>query len=73
MPNNLGRLYIEFKPAVRHDDGKRVIVLTLTARGAPASPKIVGVLDWFDLGREWIVRGFTDFTADAMHKQWGRC
>jgi uncharacterized protein (TIGR04255 family) len=72
MPNDSGRLYIEFKPAIRHADGKKIIVLTLTARGAPASPKITDVLTWFDLGREWIVRGFADFTSDAMHKRWGR-
>ena len=72
MPHNRGRLYIEFKPAIRHADGKRIIVLTLTARGAPASPKTTDVLAWFDLGREWIVRGFADFTSDVVHTQWGR-
>jgi uncharacterized protein (TIGR04255 family) len=72
MPDYRGRLYIEFKPAIRHADGKRIIVLTLTARGAPAGPTITDVVDWFDLGREWIVRGFADFTSEALHKQWGR-
>ncbi len=72
MPNRQGRLHIEFKPAIRRSDGKRIILLNLTARGAPASSKIIDVLAWFDLGREWIVRGFTDFTSAEMHTEWGR-
>jgi uncharacterized protein (TIGR04255 family) len=72
MPANRGRLYIDFKPAIRHIDGKRIIVLTLTARGAPAGPMLTDALEWFDLGHEWVVRGFADFTSDTLHKQWGR-
>ena len=72
MPNQRGRLHIDFKPAIRHADGKTIILLTLTARGAPASSNIADVLLWFDSGREWVVRGFTDFTSEMMHSLWGR-
>lgn len=72
IPNRQGRLHIEFKPAIRRSDSKRIILLTLTARGAPGSSKIADVLAWFDLGREWIVRGFTAFTSNKMHNEWGR-
>jgi uncharacterized protein (TIGR04255 family) len=72
MPNQHGRLHIDFKPAIRRADGKEIILLTLTARGAPASPNLTDVLAWFDLGREWVVRGFTDFTSAMMHSLWER-
>jgi len=29
-------------------------------------------MEWFDLGHEWIVKGFTDFTTEHMHEIWGR-
>jgi uncharacterized protein (TIGR04255 family) len=72
MPNQRGRLHIDFKPAIRRADSKEIILLTLTARGAPASPNLTDVLAWFDLGREWVVRGFTDFTSATMHSLWER-
>ena len=72
MPDQRGRLHIDFKPAIRRADGKEIIVLTLTARGAPESPNITDVLAWFDLGREWVVHGFTDFTSAMMHSLWER-
>ena len=30
------------------------------------------VVDTFNLGREWIVRGFAQLTADAAHAFWKR-
>ena len=72
MPEQRGRLHVSAQHAVRLSDQKQVIVFTLTARGKPESIDTAGVLKWFDLGREWVVRGFTDLTSDAMHKTWGR-
>lgn len=68
----LGRLTVSAQPAVRRSDKKPLIALTLTSRGRPIGAGISGVLTFFDLGREWIVRGFTDLTADEMHRMWGR-
>ena len=68
----LGRLTVSAQPAVRRSDKKPLIALTLTSRGRPIGAGISGVLTFFDLGREWIVRGFTDLTADEMHRVWGR-
>jgi len=71
LPDKKGRLHIEMQPAIRQD-GKEILQLNLTARGRPKSSDLENLLEWFDLGHEWIVRGFTDFTAKEMHKFWGR-
>jgi uncharacterized protein (TIGR04255 family) len=72
IPGDQGRLHIQMQPAIRHPDAREILQLTLTARGRPASPQIGDVLQWFDLGREWVVRGFTDFTSAKMHALWKR-
>lgn len=71
MPKG-GRLRVTMQPVVRRQDGKQVLQLTLTARGRPRAPELGASLEWFDLGHEWIVRGFTDLTTAAMHKIWRR-
>jgi hypothetical protein len=35
--------------------------------GKDKSPE--GMWTWFDLAREWIVRGFTDLTGEEVQKQ----
>lgn len=72
LPNNLGRLYVTAAPVIRGRDSQEVLQLTLTARGAPTSSGPQGILEWMDLGRTWIVKGFSDFTARNMHQLWGR-
>lgn len=68
----LGRLHISVEPAYRASDDAPMFLLTLTARGRPASDGIPGVLGFLDIGREWVVRGFTSITTETMHKSWGR-
>ena len=68
----VGRLIVDGKPAYRRSDRSGIIVLSMTARGMPLGKGFDGVLGFFDLGREWIVRGFTDLTTPNMHKVWGR-
>jgi len=72
MPGELGRLHVTLQPAIRNTDASEVLQLTLTARGRPSSGDLEGMLKWFDLGHEWIVRGFTDLTSQKMHKHWQR-
>ena len=72
LPDNLGRLHISLLPVIRARDAKEVLQLNLTARGAPASPENKDIYEWLDLGRKWVVEGFTDFTNGEMHKTWGR-
>lgn len=72
FPDNKGRLYVFLQPVLRTRDAKEVLQLNLIARGAPSSSETGDLLQWLDLGREWIVKGFTDFTTKEMHKHWGR-
>lgn len=72
MPDKKGRLHVTVQPAVRKDDRRVVLQLTLTARGRPDSGSTEDVLRWFDLGHEWIVRGFADLTTTDMHTRWER-
>jgi len=68
----VGRLHVELSPGTRKSDDAKLFVLTLTARGEPPSQDLDGLLAFHDLGREWIVRGFTDLTTERMHKEWER-
>lgn len=72
MPENRGRLHIIGQPVIRKRDAKQVFQLNLTARGKPKSSELPDIVEWLNLGREWIVRGFTDFTTPQMHKVWKR-
>lgn len=72
LPNQQGRLHISMEPVIRASDAKEILQLTLRVRGRPDSSHLADVLKWFDLGREWVVRGFTDFTSSDMHKLWKR-
>lgn len=70
--NPLGRLIVGINPGFRSDDDKPIYVLILTARGRPSGEGIDGLLRFLDIGREWIVRGFTSLTSPRMHEIWGR-
>lgn len=68
----LGRLHVEARPAFRNEDGKPILRLILTARGAPVGQNMEGIGRFLDLGREWVVRGFAAVTTKEMHAIWGR-
>jgi uncharacterized protein (TIGR04255 family) len=72
LPNDAGRLHISVEPVIRRRDSKEILQLALTARGAPRSSSASDIFAWMDLGREWVVRGFADFTTSTMHRLWGR-
>lgn len=61
----IGRLHADLQPAVRISDNQPMYVLNLTARGQMGP----GV-DFFDLGREWIVKTFEKMTSRSMHEIW---
>jgi uncharacterized protein (TIGR04255 family) len=69
---NRGRLYIAVQEVFRHSDAKEILQMTVSAKVIPASQEHTEVLNAFDLGHEWAVRGFTDFTSSDMHKLWER-
>jgi uncharacterized protein (TIGR04255 family) len=68
----IGRLHAGVEPAWRQQDNLRIIVLNITARGVPVGVGVDGAFDFFDLGREWIVKGFADLTSREMHRAWER-
>ena len=70
MPDNLGRLHVSAQPAIRRQDAKVGIQLTLTARGKPVSSEISDIIAWFNLGHDWIVHGFVDMTTREMRNIW---
>lgn len=70
MPDQKGRLRFGINHAIRNTDNKELIKLSLVARGRPNSSDTNAVLDWIDLGREWIVRGFEDMTTKKAHALW---
>lgn len=67
-----GRLHVSLVSGILREGSKRMLSLTLTARGAPMGRGVEGALAFLDLGRRWIVRGFADLTTEHMHTAWGR-
>ncbi len=66
----LGRLHVSIQPGWRKPDNAPIYVLELTARGAPTGIGMEGAQSFFDVGHDWIVRGFRDLTTSDMHKIW---
>ena len=67
-----GRLRLSVKPAIRNADGEEILQFTATTHNKPTDGSIDSVLKCLDSGREWAVRGFTEFTSKAMHGLWKR-
>lgn len=63
----VGRLKVDIQPAIREADHKPMYVMQLTARGFVGSG-----LEFFDLGRAAIVKGFDELTTASMHSVWGK-
>lgn len=69
---SVGRLHVAVEPVYRSSDDVPMFALTLTARGRPLSDGVNGVLEFLDLGRQWIVRTFASITSPQMHALWRR-
>jgi uncharacterized protein (TIGR04255 family) len=67
-----GSLHVTMQPGLRQPDNTETIQLNLTATCRPTSPRLSDLLSAFDLGRQWIVKGFEDFTNPKMHDLWGK-
>ena len=72
IPENRGRLHITVQPVVRHFDLKKITQVSLTARVLPNPSDRKDVLEAMNIGHEWVVKGFTDFTSEKMHRIWER-
>lgn len=76
MPEGCGKLIVSVRNGSYTATGDPLIRLDLTARGSPNvdeedMPEEF-MKKWFDIGREWIVKGFCDITDESVHKKWGR-
>jgi len=70
---DVGRMYVQAVPAVRPADMTPVIQLNLTARGTPLVEGREGMVAFFRLAHEWIVRGFAAVTTEAaQERMWER-
>jgi uncharacterized protein (TIGR04255 family) len=67
----IGRLNVAIQPAWTPETTPMVL-MTLTARGAPVGADMDGVKQFMATAHEWIVRGFSTLTTSTMHKTWGR-
>lgn len=73
LPGSLGRLVAKLNQATRKEDQMPLLVLELSAKGIGDDKTPAGLLAWFDVAHEWIVRGFADLTAVGAQKDlWGR-
>ena len=73
LPNRAGRLHVSIRDGKRSNDLKPLILFELTVRGFPADNSRTAMWAWFGVAHEWIVRGFTDLTTEAIQKSvWGR-
>jgi len=71
-PGERGKLHVALGQAVRTQDETEVLRLDLAARGSLELPRDEDLPGWFDLAREWIVRGFADLTTEKAHQCWKR-
>jgi len=72
LPEKKGHLIVNLKQATRTEDKVNLLVLELKTRGIGEPASKEAIREWFDLAREWIVRGFTDLTTPEIHKIWER-
>lgn len=73
LPDRNGRVHVSIRDGKRREDGWPLILFEFTVRGFPADPSQNTMRSWFDLAHEWIVRGFTDLTTEAVQKNvWRR-
>lgn len=72
FPEQRGRLHVTLNRAIRQRDNEECLLLKLTAKGRLESSNSDVILQCLDVGREWIVRGFTDLTTPNAHKLWER-
>lgn len=69
FPEQKGRLHVSMRQAISSDAKTPLLVLNLTARGFAEGE----LKSWFDMAREWIVKGFADLTGHDIQKSvWKR-
>jgi uncharacterized protein (TIGR04255 family) len=73
LPNREGRLHASIQDTKRNALSDPIYLFELTVRGLPSDNSREGMWKWFEMSREWIVRGFADLTTEEAQKTlWGR-
>jgi len=72
LPERSGRLRLSIRLGRRKSDQRTTILLELTARGIGVDKTRSSMWSWFDMAHEWIVCGFTDLTAEDIHRKFWR-
>ncbi len=71
FPEQMGRLYVDVVTVRVPPENYLAIRFTLTARGKPSNFEDVdGMKQWYELAREWIVRGFADLVGEVTDTLW---
>lgn len=65
------RMYVSLEPGQRAD-GRRVLFLTLTVRGAPGGAKMGDAVQFMDQAHDHLVRSFSELAPEPMHVAWER-
>lgn len=68
----MGRLHARIAPAIDTRDESRVLLMELTARGAPLTADLNGVLRFLDEGRTAVDQAFEYLTSTEARRKWGR-
>lgn len=73
LPEVATRMHVGIRHVKIRDSGLPVLLLELTVRGIGTNKSSEEMWNWFDLAREWIVRGFADLTGEEVQKNvWRR-
>ncbi len=66
-----GRFYVLAGPGTHGPTQEKIYALTFLYRGRPSGQGLEELLDFFDRGREVIVKSFKELTTRRMHELWG--
>lgn len=73
LPQETGRLYVEAMIVRVQPQNEPAIRLSLTARGKPPGiTDSASMVQWYELAREWIVKGFADLVDEKTDSLWER-
>lgn len=71
FPEEMGRLHVDVVPVRVQPGNDLAIRFSLTARGRPSNIEDVDSMkQWYELAREWIVKGFADLVDEVTDTLW---
>ena len=62
-------MHVVIRNVKQRKTGQPIVLFELTVRGIGDDRSVDGMLDWFDLAREWIVCGFADMTSEKVQRE----